>query len=82
MYDLEYDKAFLDDVIASCGSVVTRVEGELTNEVMLQLAAEWASALRTGFFFQQGRMRRIRVGQTRILLHTWSVISSGSMHVG
>ena len=50
MYDFEYDKAWLDEVIAKCGSVVTQVEGELTNEVLLQLTAEWASAVRTGLF--------------------------------
>ena len=34
----------------TCGSIVTPVEAELTNEVLFQHATEWASALRAAFF--------------------------------
>ena len=49
-YDMVYDQAHLERIIATCGCIVTPVEGELTNKVLFQHATEWASALRAGLF--------------------------------
>ena len=49
-YDVVYDQACLERIIATCGCIVTPVESELTNEVLFQHATEWASALRAGLF--------------------------------
>ena len=49
-YDMVYDQACLERIIVTCGSIVTPVEGVLTNEVLFQHATEWASALRAGLF--------------------------------
>lgn len=49
-YDLVYDHAALERIVAACGKIVTSIEGELTNEVLLQHASDWATGLRAGFF--------------------------------
>ena len=49
-YELAYDEKILKRMIAACGRVVTSVEGELTNKVLLEHATKWASALRVGLF--------------------------------
>ena len=38
-YDMVYDQAFLERIIATCGRIVTPVEGVLTNEVLFQHAS-------------------------------------------
>ena len=49
-YNMVYDQAFLERIIAACGRVVTPVEGVLTNEVLFQHVTVWSSALRAGLF--------------------------------
>ncbi len=49
-YDMVYDQACSERIIAKCGSIVTPVEGELTNEALFQHATDWASALRAALF--------------------------------
>ena len=49
-YDVIFDQAWMERIIDTCGCIVTPVEGELTNEVLFQHAAEWSSALRAGLF--------------------------------
>ena len=61
-YDMVYDQAFLERIIATCGRIVTPVEGVLTNEVLFQHVTEWASALRAGLFPRKLPIHRSREG--------------------